>query len=139
MTRPEYDPATAPLATAPLATPAQAPRPVPAEDDFDCLACGACCRDVADGTALVSEADLVRWKREKADHILSNLVPGHFSQLGFATHPNGTCVHLGTPEHHNACSIYPTRGWSCHELEPGSPQCRTYRRIYFAKLTSSAR
>jgi Fe-S-cluster containining protein len=110
------------------------PLRIPAEDDFDCLACGACCRDVADGTALVSAEDLVRWKREGAHHILASLVPGHFSQMGFGTHPNGTCLHLGTPESSNACSIYATRGWACHELEPGSPQCRTYRRLYFARL-----
>jgi Fe-S-cluster containining protein len=106
----------------------------PPQEEFDCLACGACCRDVADGTALVSAEDLVRWKRQKADHILASLVPGHFSQMGFATHPNGTCVHLGTAASPNACSIYETRGWSCHALEPGSPQCRTYRKLYFERL-----
>ena len=79
----------------------------------------------------------MRWKREEAHHILDSLVPGHFSQMGFGTHPNGTCLHLGTPESPNACSIYATRGWACHELEPGSPQCRTYRRLYFAKITTS--
>lgn len=106
----------------------------PDQEEFDCLACGACCRDVADGTALVSEDDLVRWKRQKADHILASLVPGHFSQMGFATHRDGTCVHLGTKDHPNACSIYETRGWACHALEPGSAQCRTYRKVIRARL-----
>ncbi|MEZ4297550.1 MAG: YkgJ family cysteine cluster protein [Polyangiaceae bacterium] len=102
--------------------------------EFDCLSCGACCRDIADGTALVSEDDLVRWKRDKADHILASLVPGHFSQMGFGTHPGtGTCLHLGTKENANACSIYETRGWACHALEPGSAQCRTYREVVFAR------
>lgn len=110
------------------------PSQPPDQEEFDCLACGACCRDVADGTALVSEDDIVRWKRQKADHILASLVPGHFSQMGFATHPGGTCVHLGTAWSPNACSIYETRGWSCHALEPGSPQCRTYRKLYFERL-----
>lgn len=104
------------------------------QEEFDCLACGACCRDVADGTALVSEEDLVRWKRQKAEHILASLVPGHFSQMGFGTHPDGTCLHLGTKENANACAIYETRGWACHALEPGSPQCRTYRKLYFQRL-----
>lgn len=103
------------------------------QEIFDCLECGACCRDVADGTALVSEEDIVRWKRQKADHILASLVPGHFSQMGFATHPGGTCVHLGTAENPNACSIYETRGESCRALEPASAQCRTYRKLYFAR------
>jgi Fe-S-cluster containining protein len=101
--------------------------------ELDCRECGACCRDVADGTALVSAADLVRWRREGAGHILASLVPGHFSQMGFATHPNGTCVHLGTPGHPNDCSIYPTRGESCHALIPGSSQCLSYRFRYFGK------
>jgi uncharacterized protein len=96
---------------------------------LDCRACGACCRDVADGTALVSEADLVRWRREGRRDILDALVPGHFGQQGLATHPNGTCVHLGTPGHPNDCSIYETRGWACHALEPGSQQCLMYRRL----------
>lgn len=108
-------------------------------EELDCLACGACCRDVADGTALVSADDLVRWKREGRGDVLASLVPGHFSQMGFATHPDGTCVHLGTAANENACSIYETRGWACHALEPGSPQCRTYRKLYFAKSGRSAR
>ncbi|MFO0589652.1 MAG: YkgJ family cysteine cluster protein [Polyangiaceae bacterium] len=108
--------------------------PVPAEDDFDCLKCGACCRDIADGTALVSDEDIARWTAEGATHILDSLVEGHFSQMGFGTHPDGTCFHLGTPDHPNACSIYPTRGWACHALEPGSPQCRTYRKTVFGEL-----
>jgi len=101
--------------------------------DYDCLECGACCRDVADGTALVSAEDIVRWRRDEADHILASLVPGHFSQMGFATHDNGTCVHLGIPDQPNACSIYPTRGESCHALVPGSSQCQSYRLRYFAR------
>lgn len=106
-------------------------------EELDCRACGACCRDVADGTALVSEEDLVRWKREGARHILDSLVPGHFSQMGFDTHRDGTCVHLGTPENPNDCSIYATRGWACHALEKGSSQCLTYRRVRAAKLAEA--
>lgn len=112
--------------------------PESTQEVFDCLACGACCRDVGDGTALVSAEDLVRWKRDGAEHILASLVPGHFSQMGFGTHPDGTCLHLGTAENANACSIYETRGWSCHALEPGSPQCKSYRRTREAKLANLA-
>ncbi len=93
----------------------------------DCLECGACCRDVGDGTALVSEEDIVRWRRDGRDDIVAGLVPGHFSQLGFPTHPNGTCLHLGTTDNVNACSIYGTRGECCRALVPGSPQCHSYR------------
>ena len=96
---------------------------------FDCLECGACCRQIGNGTALVSEDDLIRWKRERREDILGRLVDGHFSQLAFATTAEGTCHHLGTAENRNACAIYTTRGWACHALEPGSSQCRAYRRI----------
>lgn len=108
--------------------------PEAADPDYDCLACGACCRDVADGTALVSAEDLVRWRREGAEHILASLVPGHFSQMGFGTHPDGTCVHFGTAAEVNGCSIYETRGECCHALVPGSSQCKSYRLRYFARI-----
>jgi Fe-S-cluster containining protein len=97
-------------------------------NELDCRACGACCRQIPDGTALVSEDDLVRWKRDGRKDILDKLVPGHFSQLGFGTDETGTCHHLGTAENANDCSIYETRGWACHALEPGSPQCLSYRK-----------
>jgi Fe-S-cluster containining protein len=99
-------------------------------DDLDCRACGACCRQIPDGTALVSAEDLVRWKREGRDDILRTLVPGHFSQQGLGTDEAGTCHFLGTPDNPHDCSIYETRGWACHALEKGSPQCLTYRRLY---------
>lgn len=99
-----------------------------AADIPDCLTCGACCRDVGDGAALVSADDLVRWRREGRDDILTRLVPGHFSQQGLPTHENGTCIYLAQSDGRVACTIYETRGWACHALEPGSPQCHAYRR-----------
>jgi Fe-S-cluster containining protein len=97
---------------------------------FDCRECGACCHDASDGRVLVSAEDLVRWRRDARGDILSQLVPGHFSQQGFAADASGCCVHLGTPGHANDCSIYPTRGQACRDLEPGSRQCLDYRRSY---------
>jgi Fe-S-cluster containining protein len=99
---------------------------------YSCRECAACCRDAHDGTVLVSSDDLVRWRREKATHVLEALVPGHFGQLGVLAHPNGTCVFLGTPGQPNDCSIYETRGESCRALEPGSAQCLTYRSLRLA-------
>jgi Fe-S-cluster containining protein len=99
-----------------------------------CAACeAACCRDVGDGTALVSADDLVRWRRQGREDILASLVPGHFSQQGFGTHANGTCLHLGTAGRPNDCSVYDTRGEACHALVPGTQQCLSYRRSYFAR------
>jgi Fe-S-cluster containining protein len=102
----------------------------PSETTLDCRTCGACCRGAADGRVLVSADDLNRWRREGAHAILSQLVPGHFSQQGFAAHPDGACVHLGMPGDPHSCSIYETRAESCHALEVGSAQCLDYRRMF---------
>jgi Fe-S-cluster containining protein len=102
---------------------------IPAHDaELDCRACGACCREAADGVVLVSAADIVRWKRAGANKIVDGLVEGHFSELAFPALPSGACVHLGAPSGANDCSIYETRGESCHALVPGSSQCLSYRR-----------
>lgn len=97
--------------------------------ELSCRECGACCRDAADGTVLVSATDLVRWRREKATTILDGLVPGHFGQQGFRSRADGSCIHLGTPQHPNDCSIYETRAESCHALVVGSAQCLAYIRM----------
>lgn len=97
-------------------------------DGFDCLACGACCRAASDGRILVYEEDLVRWRREGRTQLIESLVPGHFGEQAFPCTEEGACVHLGTAAQTNACSIYETRGWTCHALEPGSSQCKAYRR-----------
>lgn len=99
----------------------------PAADEFDCRACGACCRDAFDGRISVAAEDLVRWKREARADILAGLVEGHFGLMAFPDH-GGACVHLGTPDNEHDCSIYETRGHYCRLLEPGSDQCRAYRR-----------
>jgi len=77
---------------------------------------------------LVSAEDLVRWRRAERTDILNQLVPGHFSALGFAARPDGGCQHLGTPESPHDCAIYDTRGASCHAVEPGGAECLAYRR-----------
>jgi Fe-S-cluster containining protein len=95
---------------------------------YDCLECGACCRQAGDGTVLVYAGDIVRWKREGRQSLVDGLVPGHFGELAFPYDEQGACLHLGTPANKNACSIYETRGWTCHALIPGSAQCFSYRR-----------
>ncbi len=97
------------------------------EEEFDCRTCSACCRQIPDGTALVSAEDIVRWKREARTDILDKLVPGHFGEEGLGTDDTGRCHFLGTPDNDHDCQVYMTRGWACHALEPGSPQCRSYR------------
>ncbi len=97
------------------------------ERRFDCLACGACCFQ-RPGTILVSEADLVRWRRLGRHDVLEQLEPGHFSQMAFRTGSNGACVHHGTKAEPHACRIYADRGEVCREFAAGSWQCLEFRR-----------
>ena len=98
------------------------------DEELDCLICGACCREGSDGRILIPEADLVRWRRLGRDDIAEAIVPGHFGEVAFAHRADGACVHLGTQESVNACSIYEIRGTTCREFERGSRQCREFRR-----------
>jgi Fe-S-cluster containining protein len=95
--------------------------------ELDCLKCGACCHQRS-GTILVSEGDLVRWKRTGRSDILAQLEAGHFGQMAFQMGPSGACVHHGTAEAPHACRIYEVRGEVCREFEAGSWQCLEFRR-----------
>ncbi len=97
-------------------------------EPLDCLACGACCRTGRDGTILVPESDLVRWRRAGRHDLAEAVQPGHFGMVAFATRPDGSCVHLGTDASPNACAIYELRGTTCREFEAGSWQCLEFRR-----------
>lgn len=96
-------------------------------DELDCLECGACCFQ-RPGTILVTEADLVRWRRDERADILDRLEPGHFGQVAFMMADGGACVHHGTAKEPHACRIYEARSETCRDFEPGSPQCREFRR-----------
>jgi len=95
--------------------------------ELDCLVCGACCHQ-RPGTILVSEHDLVRWKRSGRQDILSRLEPGHFGQMAFMMGESGACVHHGVPGEPHACRIYADRGDVCRDFEAGSAQCLEFRR-----------
>jgi Fe-S-cluster containining protein len=97
-------------------------------DALDCLTCGACCRSGKDGTLLIPETDLLRWRRMGRDDLARATQPGHFGMVAFATTPEGACVHLGTSQSPNACAIYELRGTTCREFEKGSWQCLEFRR-----------
>jgi Fe-S-cluster containining protein len=94
---------------------------------LDCLECGACCFQ-RPGTIFVSDADLVRWKRDRRADILAQVEPGHFSQMAYRMGANGACVHHGTESEPHACRIYADRGETCRSFEAGSPQCLEFRR-----------
>jgi Fe-S-cluster containining protein len=95
--------------------------------ELDCLTCGACCFQRA-GTILVSERDLVRWKRAGRADITERLEPGHFGQMAFMMGSSGACVHHGNAAEPHACQIYGERSETCREFEAGSWQCLEFRR-----------
>jgi len=101
-----------------------------APDELDCRSCGACCRDAEDGRVWVAADDLVRWRREGRDDVLSGLVEGHFGQRAFPAAQDGRCAHLGVTGHPLDCAIYPTRGGACRQVQPGDRQCLEYRRRF---------
>jgi Fe-S-cluster containining protein len=94
---------------------------------FDCVSCGACCYQ-RPGTILVSENDLVRWRRLERDDILERLEDGHFGQSAFKMGSHGACVHHGVPGAPHACQIYEVRGDTCRDFAAGSRQCLEFRR-----------
>ena len=104
------------------------------DSQLDCLSCGACCRTGRDGRILIPEQDLVRWRRQGRADLVAATQPGHFGLVGFATTPQGACVHLGTKVSDNACAIYDTRGTTCREFERGSTQCLEFRRDFAIDL-----
>lgn len=97
-------------------------------EELDCLRCGACCRQASDGRILVSEQDLLRWKRQGRTDILGQIAPGHFGLRAFASTRQGACVHLGTVDSAHACRIYEDRGTTCRDFERGCDQCHEFRR-----------
>lgn len=100
----------------------------PEKPSLDCRTCGACCREGSDGRILVPAEDIVRWRRSGRDDIAGALVPGHFGELAFASRSDGLCIHLGTRDNPNDCSIYEIRGTTCRDFEAGSWQCLEFRR-----------
>jgi hypothetical protein len=102
--------------------------PVIPSEQFDCQACGVCCREAKDGRVLVYEEDLVRWRQQGRTDLLASLVPGHFGEKGFAADPEGKCCHLQPTARGFSCSIYETRGRTCRALVAGSAQCLAFRR-----------
>lgn len=107
-----------------------APEDLTEGEGLDCLRCGACCRTGHDGRILVPPEDLVRWRSIGRADLAERIQPGHFGLDAFATHPDGSCVHLGTETEPNACQIYEARGTTCREFERGSPQCLEFRRDF---------
>jgi Fe-S-cluster containining protein len=79
---------------------------------------------------LIPPEDLLRWQRIGRADIAQAIQPGHFGLDAFATHPDGSCLHLGTATEVHGCSIYEDRGTTCREFERGSRQCLEFRRDF---------
>jgi Fe-S-cluster containining protein len=94
---------------------------------LDCTRCGACC-SAGEGSALISEDDLVRWRRKGRHDLADNTAEGHFGMRAFPTTAQGTCVYLTTPGGQSICSIYEDRAEVCSEFQAGSWQCLEFRR-----------
>lgn len=101
-----------------------------ATDELDCLECGVCCRTGADGTILIPEDDLVRWRSLGREDLVEATQEGHFGLRAFATREDGSCVHLGTKTSPHACQIYEIRGTTCRDFAKGSWQCHEFRRDF---------
>jgi Fe-S-cluster containining protein len=95
--------------------------------DTDCRRCGACCHS-REGTILITEEDILRWRRLGRNDLIDELVEGHFGLQAFPNGPRGACAHLGIPGAPNDCSIYQMRATVCRTFQPGSAQCLEARR-----------
>jgi Fe-S-cluster containining protein len=93
----------------------------------DCQRCGACCH-AREGTLLVTEADVARWRELGRADLATQITPGHFGQCAFAMGPDGACAHLGLPGAPNDCSIHSVRADVCRDFRPGDWQCLEARR-----------
>lgn len=110
-----------------LTRPVEAPVDPETGEPLDCTACGACCR-AGEGSMLLVEEDLVRWRRAGRADLALRTAPGHFGHLAFPTTPEGACVHLEMLEGRSLCAVYELRAEVCREFQAGSWQCLEFRR-----------
>jgi Fe-S-cluster containining protein len=94
---------------------------------MDCLDCGECCR-ARDGTILIVDEDIEKWRAMGETDLIDSLVQGHFGQLSFPMNAAHRCIYQGTPTSPNACSIYEKRATICKEFAMLCPQCLDIRR-----------
>ena len=91
--------------------------PTPA---FDCLTCGACCREGYDTVEVEDDDPAVQRHPELMRR-------GPFGHLNL--HRDGPrCVCLRLANQRYTCAIYPTRPRTCRDLAVGSAACLTARR-----------
>jgi len=95
-----------------------------------CNRCGKCC--LANFSAYVKDADIMRWQREDRLDILVIIEKQQAVWAGdHIVMPDGSdfkhCVFLRTEGGRCECSIYETRPLTCRNFIPGSSQlCSLY-------------
>lgn len=110
-----------------LTRPVDAPVDPETGEPLDCATCGACCR-AGEGSMLLVDEDLVRWRRAGRADLAQRTAPGHFGLVALPTTAEGACVHLGTPAGRSLCAIYELRAEVCRAFQAGSWQCLEFRR-----------
>lgn len=85
---------------------------------YDCLACGACCKDNA---VELDEADLERFREGRLDALgKPPLARRRKGKLVLTLLANGRCRQL---RRDNTCKIYPFRPGACRDFPVGSECC----------------
>lgn len=96
-------------------------------EPLDCTRCGACCF-AGQGHILLSEEDLLLWRRKGRHDLADNTEEGHFGQRAFPVTQEGHCIYLDTSSGRTLCRIYEDRAEVCRMFQAGSWQCLEFRR-----------
>lgn len=89
------------------------------ESEFDCLACGACCREAYLQVSIAPQEPVI----EKHPSVV------RFRDGGFELARNRErCAALADREGGYHCSVYEDRPRSCRDFEAGSERCLAARR-----------
>lgn len=100
---------------------------------YDCLGCGACCRNLpenaAEGFVHYVEVDERAPLLRRPDLVRKLVVYAEDGAPHLRLHPDGRCVALrGRIGHRVRCEIYRERPEPCRSVEAGGALCQRYRR-----------
>jgi Fe-S-cluster containining protein len=95
--------------------------------NFDCLACGACCRN---NRVELDDGDVARFRNSGRDELLKMpYARRHDGKLVMRLVDEGRCTHLGRG---NRCGIYELRPTMCRDFPVASECCLSARAEEFA-------
>lgn len=100
--------------------------------NFDCQACGACCRPPVDEPDWVTltPIDVERLTLAEREHVQPRATPSPYAGdiRTVRRHDGCACCFLaGTIGRVASCLIYPRRPDGCRQFEAGSPECLAAR------------